>query len=344
MSRVGATGFVISAHSEIAPAAFWYFFFPLGHNSRMLFSYRNLSYPYGYLPEQSLCQRRLSWIRLLNPPGSLVEVPPPGNFCFHFAQTRGLFCWVFKIFFKRSTCSLGEKLRAFPGRTSARSRARPCDRCAATGAAPAPRPTGQASCCALVLAVWHTCLFLQWPHKAWIPGTLAAEGLPAQVAARSADSHAVEAQRNASFSVPRCFSLQREKKPGGLAASRQPGGPGTAPALTHRQQGELRGDPRSPAFPQQLFPGSGSPGRRLRGGSPARRLPLPAGGGRGEAKQLLLPPSLLLFRAFVLRGVLFVCFSSRQALAVAVAAGPGGSHEAGPALRARCRPCPPDRG
>lgn len=32
---------------------------------------------YGYLPEQRLCQRRLSQIRLLNPPGSLAEVLPP---------------------------------------------------------------------------------------------------------------------------------------------------------------------------------------------------------------------------------------------------------------------------
>lgn len=39
---------------------------------------------YGYLPEQRLCQRRLSQIRLLNPPGSFAEVLPPGNFI-HFA-------------------------------------------------------------------------------------------------------------------------------------------------------------------------------------------------------------------------------------------------------------------
>lgn len=97
MSRVGAAGFVISAHSGNSSFCFMVFFSPGAQVPHAVFLQKpELSC--GYLPEYSLCQRRLSWIRLLNPLGSLAEVPPLGNFCFHFAQIREVF-WLFLIIF-----------------------------------------------------------------------------------------------------------------------------------------------------------------------------------------------------------------------------------------------------
>lgn len=139
------------------------------------------------------------------------------------------------------------------------------------------------------------CLFPQWPRKAWLRGAFAAEGLPALLAASSVDRHASEAQRNASFSAPQYFSLQREKAgptrraPPALPASRlEAAGPRGSPRPRPPPAGrEPGGDPRSPEPPEQLLPREGQPpagGQRLRGRLPGREIPCSAAAaGRGAA-------------------------------------------------------------
>lgn len=198
-----------------------------------------------------------------------------------------------------------------------------CDRQGLRGAAPAPRPTGQASCCALVLAVRLPCLFLQWPYQAWIPGALAAAGLPAQLAALSADSRSVEAQRNASFSVPRCFSLQREK----AGRTRRFPPARRLRDRTHWRHGELRGSLASRSPPSSFFPGEAAPaGGSAEAPRPAGFLSRPGDVGGRSGSSLSLTPFL-----WCCCSGFFVCLFSLSADAVlAVAAGPGGSHGASP--------------
>lgn len=130
------------------------------------------------------------------------------------------------------------------------------------------------------------------------------------------------------------------------------GGPGTAPAFTHHPRHSPRScpcrRPSLPGVPEQRFPGRGSPGGRAGGGSvveaprPAGFL-VPAGGRRGEARQLPLPPSFLLSCGFVVWGVLFVCFYSRQTRCSRWPRGP--VRPTRPARRSgtRCRPRPRPR-
>lgn len=218
---------------------------------------------------------------------------------------------------------------AFPGRTSARSRARPCDRCAATGRGSVAHHQHRDPRAKALTVLWS-----------WLYGTPVSfssgpmkRGSRVHLLRRDCPLSWQHAALTTTQSKPRETHLSlfpvafpsKEEKPGGLAASR----PHPRPAGRAPWGPSLPGVPRA-AFSRERQPRPAAPWR-LPGTQAAR----PGRGVRGRpGSSLSLLPSFLLCRAFGVRGVLFVCFCSRRARRWLWLQGPGVT---------RGRPCPPTR-